>query len=118
MNQVAEFKDHINPADFGHFLSKLGLMYNEAFLVIENNSIGLAAVQAVLDDEYENLYWTKRGSDDFIDPKNFHLIDNDKDLIPGFSTNTQTRHLIIQKFQDYVNSEACTINSLRTINEM
>lgn len=118
MNQCAEFKDHINPADFGHFLGKLATLYNNAFLVIENNSIGLATVQAVLDDEYENLYWTKRGSDDFIDPANFHLIDNDKDIIPGFSTNTKTRPLIIQKFQDYVNSEALTLNSARTINEM
>jgi hypothetical protein len=116
VEQVAEYRGHMNPADFGHMLVNLAIEYGNALLIIENNSIGLATVQSALDDEYENLYWTKRGTLDFVDPNDFDY--NDNDIIPGFSTTVRTRPLMIQKYQDYVNDHAMKINSVRTINEM
>lgn len=119
VEQVAEYKSHITPGDFGHMLVSLAEQYNQALLVIENNGLGMAAIQPAIDKEYQNLFWSKKGTLDFVDPRRHsYSLMNDKDVRPGFNTNTRTRPLIIQKFEDYINDDGIKINSKRTIDEI
>lgn len=118
LEQVGEYKGNISLRDFGKMLVDLAKQYNDAFLVIENNSIGLATIQSVLDEEYENLFWTKKGTLEYTDPKDIDGLMDDKTIKPGFSTTMKTRPLMIEKMRQMVVSREVRLNSLRTINEM
>jgi hypothetical protein len=55
-SQVAEYKGQLPPKEFGFFLVGLATEYNNALLIVENASIGWAALDAVIDRGYRNLY--------------------------------------------------------------
>lgn len=118
LEQVGEYRGNMSLKEFGKMLVDLAIQYNDAFLVIENNSIGLATIQSVLDEEYENLFWTKKGSTEYIDPSDIEALINDKNAKPGFSTTSKTRPLMIERMRQSVTDFEIKINSLRTINEM
>ena len=52
VEQVAEYKGRINTKDFGNMLVSISTEYNDALLIIENNNIGWATIQQVIDREY------------------------------------------------------------------
>lgn len=116
VEQVAEYQGHKNPADFGHMLVDIAQHYNNALLIIENNSLGLATIQPAIDRQYENLFWSKRGSLDYVDPNDIYY--EEKNSQPGFNTNTKTRPLIIQRLEDYINEDLIRLHSIRTIQEV
>lgn len=118
LEQVAEFKGKLSPGDYGRKLLELGYSYNNALIVVENNGLGLAAIQPLLDEGYRNLYWSKRGSIEWIDPTDLYTIQTDKNVRPGFSTNARTRNLIIDKLEQYTRDKSIKINSKRTIDEL
>ena len=60
MEQVAEYKGKLSTKDFGNMLVNVAGEYNNALLVIENNNIGWAAIQQVIDRGYENLFYTSK----------------------------------------------------------
>jgi hypothetical protein len=102
----------------------LAIEYNNALLVIERNNLGPAVIQPALDRFYENLFWSRRGSLDFVDP-NMNNSKADEALEPGkgstkpgFITTQKTRPLIIQKIDDFINEDSIIINSKRTISEL
>ena len=43
--------------DYGNLLVNIATEYNTALLVIENNNIGWATIQQVIDRQYENLFY-------------------------------------------------------------
>ena len=47
--QVAEYKGKMAPDQFGHFLVEVATKYNNAILVVENNSVGYACIQKIID---------------------------------------------------------------------
>ena len=57
MEQVAEYKGKIITKEYGNILVAVATEYNDAFLVIENNNVGWATVQQVIDRNYRNLYY-------------------------------------------------------------
>ena len=122
--QVAEFKGHMNPKKFGELLLELAKDYNEALLVIERNNLGPAVIQPVMDAFYENLFFSKRGSLDFVDPNiNNGTLENDLDktkgnVKPGFITTMKTRPLVIQKIDDFITEDLVIIKSKRLTTEL
>lgn len=120
--QVAEFKGHINVGDFGHFLVDLSKRYNHARLIIERNSMGIAVIQPALDRDYENLFWSKKNSLNYIDPVNNPDVINESksknSVKPGFATSRKTRPLVLQKLEDYLLDDSLIINSKRTTSEL
>ena len=60
LEQVAEYKGKISTQDFGNMLVNVASEYNNALLVVENNNIGWAAIQQVIDREYPNLFYTSK----------------------------------------------------------
>ncbi len=53
--QFGEYKGKIPPKDFGNLCMNVASEFNKALLIMQNNSIGSAAILAVIDREYEFL---------------------------------------------------------------
>jgi hypothetical protein len=60
MTQVAEYKGRINTKDFGNMLVSVATEYNDALLIVENNNIGWATIQQIIDRDYPNLFYTSK----------------------------------------------------------
>ncbi len=115
--QVAEFRSHLSPREFGHFLVAIATEYNNGLLVIENNNMGWATVEIVLELGYSNLYHSPKGNPS---EANSYLkqYENPENSTPGFNTSLMLRPLIINKFREYVGDKQITIKSKRLLEEM
>ena len=118
--QVAEYKGRLDTKDFGNFLVSLATEYNDALLVIENANIGWAAIQQVIDRGYKNLFYMSKDLK-YVDVE--HQMSNkyrteERSMVPGFSTTSKTRPLIISKLDEYFKEKSCIIRSTRLIDEL
>ena len=93
MEQVAEYKGQLGTTEFGNFLIELGTKYNDALLVVENNNIGWATLQTIIDRGYENLFYQEKNhlivDDDIQHTNKYRNIDRNK--IPGFFNNNEIK---------------------------
>ncbi len=120
LEQVAEYRGKISTQDFGNMLVNVATEYNNALLVVENNNIGWAAIQQVIDREYENLFYTSKDLQ-YVDVQ--HQITNkyraqERNMVPGFSTTSKTRPLIIAKLEEMFREESVNVHSSRLIDEL
>ena len=120
MEQVAEYKGRLSTKDFGNMLVNVASEYNSALLVIENNNIGWATIQQVIDRGYENLFYTSKDLQ-YIDVQ--HQLTNkyrtsERNMVAGFSTTMKTRPLIISKLEEYFRDESVVVRSNRLIDEL
>jgi hypothetical protein len=95
--------------------------WNGALLVVENANIGWATIQVILDKGYDNLYYSYK-QDAYID-ENVHLskgydLKNKSQMVPGFSTTTKTRPLVISKLETYFREKSLIVHSNRCIDEL
>ena len=120
MTQVAEYRGKISTKDFGNLCMNTAMEFNNALLVIENSSIGWAAIQAVIDRDYDNLFYTS---------KDLHYVDvqrqisnryrnSEKQMVPGFSMTQKTRPLVIAKLEEYFREKLVIAKSSRLIDEL
>ena len=120
MTQVAEYRGKISTKDFGNLCMNTAVEYNNALLVIENSSIGWAAIQAVIDRDYDNLFYTS---------KDLHYVDvqrqitnryrnSERQMVPGFSMTSKTRPLVIAKLEEYFREKLVVAKSSRLIDEL
>ena len=120
LEQVAEYKGKISTQDFGNMLVNVASEYNNALLVVENNNIGWAAIQQVIDREYENLFYTSKDLQ-YVDVQ--HQMTNkyraqERNMVPGFSTTQKTRPLIVAKLEEMFREESVVVHSQRLIDEL
>ncbi len=120
LEQVAEYKGRINTKDFGNMLVSISTEYNDALLIIENNNIGWATIQQVIDRDYPNLFYTSKDLK-YVDVQ--HQLTNkfrtsERNMVAGFSTTMKTRPLIIAKLEEYFRDESVVIHSNRLIDEL
>ena len=120
LEQVAEYKGKISTQDFGNMLVNVASEYNNALLVVENNNIGWAAIQQVIDREYPNLFYTSKDLQ-YVDVQ--HQMTNryraqERNMVPGFSTTSKTRPLIIAKLEEMFREESVMVHSQRLIDEL
>ena len=120
VKQVAEYKGKISTRDFGNLLVNISNEYNEALLIIENNNIGWATIQQVIDRDYPNLFYTSKDLQ-YVDVQ--HQITNkhyreEKKMVAGFSTTSKTRPLIISKLEEFFREESVVVRSNRLIDEL
>jgi hypothetical protein len=102
-------------------LHSVATEWNNALLVIENANIGWAVLQVLIDKGYENLYYSYK-QDAYID-ENVHLakgydLKSKSQKVPGFSTTSKTRPLIISKIETYFREKSPIIKSRRLVDEM
>ena len=120
LEQVAEYKGKISTQDFGNMLVNVATEYNNALLVVENNNIGWAAIQQVIDREYPNLFYTSKDLQ-YVDVQ--HQMTNkyrvqERNMVPGFSTTQKTRPLIVAKLEEMFREESVVVHSQRLIDEL
>lgn len=118
--QVAEYKGTLGTKDFGHFLVALATEYNTALLIIERENVGWGTLQAVIDREYTNTFYSSADLK-YVDVQRQltnRYDSEEKKLVPGFSTNMKTRPLIINNIDMYFREKAVMIHSKRTFAEL
>jgi len=115
--QVAEYKGQMPPKEFGYFLTGLATEYNNAMLVVENASIGWAAIDSIIERGYRNLYHSPK-SDQLTADSYLKVFEGNSDMTPGFTMSLRTRPLVINKFREYVGDRSVTIHSKRLLEEM
>jgi hypothetical protein len=121
VTQVAEFKGKIPPNEFGNMLVTVATEWNTALLAIENANIGWAAIQPAIDRNYPNLHYTYK-EDGYTDAevqlkKNYDMQDKTK-MVPGVSTTSRTRPLMISSLEMYMRERTPVIRSKRLIQEL
>ena len=120
MEQVAEYKGQLGTTEFGNFLIELATKYNDALLVVENNNIGWATLQTIIDRGYENLFYQEKNHL-VVDEDNQHTNryrNIDKNKIPGFTTTLRTKPLLIAKMEEYTREKMVKLKSTRLIDEL
>ena len=92
LNVCAKWRGHTDPDLFGKEIVKLAMLYNEAYVAVENNNHGLTTLKSILNEDYYNLFYTK-------------IYDKVNDTITkklGWSTNVRTKPLAIDKLAEYI----------------
>jgi hypothetical protein len=115
--QVAEYKGHMPPKEFGYFLTGIATEYNEALLVVENANIGWSALDAIQERGYRNLYYSPK-SDSSISDSYFSQYEDHSKMTPGFTMSLRTRPLVINKGREYIGDHSVVIHSKRLLEEM
>lgn len=93
--QCAEYLGRISTKEAGKLVNELGRYYNNAYILVECNSIG----EAVFNDlyynyNYENMYKMKK------------INKHDKTMVwTGWMTTTKTRELVTDCFIDYMSDD-------------
>lgn len=118
--QVAEFRGKVDTTLFGSMLVQTAREWNNAILVVEREQQGWAVIQEIINQQYPNLL---RLSEDLKYVETEKMLSNkinrdQRRMIPGFSTNSKTRPLIISKLDRYMRERAFEIRSSRTIDEL
>ena len=120
LEQVAEYKGRMSTRDYGNLLVNMATEYNNALLVIENNNIGWATIQQVIDREYENLFYMSKDLQvvDVHKQINNKINRTEKQLIPGFTITSKTRPLVVSKLEEFFREKLVTVHSQRLIDEL
>lgn len=121
IKQVAEFKAQVSTREFARMLFSIGFEYNKALVVVENANIGWDVLNTLIEDGYPNLFYTYK-NDPFFDKaiqlqKRYDLVSK-KDCVPGFSTTSKTRPVIISKLEEYFREKTPVVYSRRLVSEM
>lgn len=116
--QVAEYQGKIPPDMFGNIIDSVGRDYNNAYLVIECNSFGLATTLNLKNNlKYpEDRIYHSKSIKDIINPVAKVKI-KENDDIPGIQTTQVTRPLIISSLNSYMREGKIKINSIRLLEE-
>jgi hypothetical protein len=88
--------------------------------VVENNNIGWATLQTIIDRGYENLFYQEKNHL-VVDEDNQHTNryrNIDKNKIPGFTTTLRTKPLMVAKMEEYTREKMVKIKSTRLIDEL
>jgi len=115
MEVVGEYVGKPTPDDFADILFNVSREYGNPMLVIENNNIGYAVLKKLTDKGYPNLYHSTKGDHQYVDPVAAQWQSN---TIPGFTTSSKTRPLIVAKMEEFMRNKLIKINSNRLLSEM
>jgi hypothetical protein len=115
MEIVAEYKGVISLDMFSKLLNQVGREFGDCLMVVENIGVGIAVLEKLIDFEYPNLYYSIKGSQEYIDPLQAQYHSN---AVPGFTTSVKTRPLVVAKFEEYIRHNIIKIKSERVFHEL
>jgi len=115
MEIVAEYIGKPNPDDYAEILFNAGKEYGTCMIVAENNNIGFAVLNKLKDKGYNNVYHSTKSSHDYVDSIQAQWMTN---IVPGFTTSSKTRPLVIAKMEEFMRNKLVKINSNRLLSEM
>ncbi len=113
MEQVAEYQGKITPDRFAPHLYSIATEFNNALLVIENNSLGIGVLTRLQDLEYSNLYYSMKSTHEYVEAS----YTEQTSIIAGFSTTVKTRPMIIAKLEEFIRNKVLKIRSRRLFKE-
>ena len=116
MEQVAEYQGKPDLDMFSHILFDAGRSYGNAMLVVENNNVGYTVLTKLLEMEYPNLYHSIKSTHEYVEQ--YEAEQRSTGAVPGFTTSSRTRPLIVAKLEEYVRNKLLRINSARFLNEL
>jgi len=114
MEIVAEYQGKPSLDMFANLLNSSGREYGESMLVVENNNIGFSVLEKLIDMEYPNIYYSIKSTHQYVDQITAESTSN---AVPGFTTSSKTRPLIVAKMEEFIRNSAITVYSARTISE-
>jgi len=115
LEQVAEYQGRPSLEIYANLLQNTAREYGECMLVVENNNIGFAILEKLIEAGYPNLYFSVKSTHEYIEP---HLAEHASNSVPGFTTTMKTRPLIIAKLEEFIRNQLITLHSSRLMNEM
>ena len=106
---VAVYRNNrIDPSMWGELLFYLGRYYNNAFLAVESNSMGIATLQKLEQMGYLNLYKQTKIAN----------VSNEEGMRLGFRTTSASKPVIIGNLKNLIDNEDIMIPSPIIIREL
>ena len=115
LSVIGEYHGKPNPDLFATMINQIGREFGNAMLVVENNNIGFAVLDKLIEAQYPNLYHSIKSTHEYVEQ---HIAETITNSVPGFSTSMKTRPLIIAKLEEFIRNKLIKIYSTRTVNEM
>jgi len=115
MDIVAEYQGKPSLDMYSTILQQAGKEYGNCLLVVENVGIGISVLEKLIDLQYPNLYYSIKGSHDFVDS---YQGESNNSAVPGFTTSSKTRPLIVAKLEEFIRNKLIKIHSVRFSNEL
>jgi hypothetical protein len=82
---------------------------------VENVGVGISVLEKLLDLEYSNIYFSVKSTHEFVEQYQAESMTNS---VPGFTTSTKTRPIIVAKLEEFIRNKLITIYSQRTFKEI
>ena len=114
MEIVGEYRGKPNLEEFASILDNTGREFGNCLLVVENNSLGISILEKLQDRDYPNLYYSIKGTHEYVDKVQAESVTNS---IPGFTTSSKTRPLIIAKMEEFIRNKLISKYSSRLVDE-
>jgi hypothetical protein len=114
MEIVAEYQGKPSLDLYSNILFQAAHEYGKCLLVVENNGIGISILEKLIDLGYPNLYYSIKGTHEFIE---HHQGEANNRALPGFTTSTKTRPLIVAKLEEFIRNKLITLYSSRLFHE-
>ena len=114
MEVVAEYQGKPNLDMFATLLNSSGREYGDCMLVVENNNIGFSVLEKLRELEYPNIYHSIKSTHQYVDQL---TAEGTNSAVPGFTTSSKTRPLIVAKMEEFIRNATITIYSARTVSE-
>ena len=115
MELIAEYQGKVTPDVFSRVLFDVGQEYGNGLLVVENNSVGYSVLEKLKEMRYPNLYHSIKSTHEFVEE---YQADQMSNAVPGFTTSSKTRPLIVAKMEEFVRNNLIKIYSSRLLAEM
>jgi hypothetical protein len=114
MEVVAEYQGKPTLDHYSDILFDAGREYGSCLLVVENNGIGISVLEKLINKEYPNLYYSIKGTHEYIEQ---HKAEYASNSVPGFTNSSKTRPLIVAKMEEYIRNRLITVRSSRLFHE-
>ena len=115
MTVVAEYQGKPDLDMYSRILFDAGMEYGGCLLVVENVGVGIAVLEKLKDLQYKKLYYSIKSTHEYVEA---YLAEHDERAVPGFTTSTKTRPLIVAKLEEYVRNKLITMHSSRVFHEL
>ena len=115
MEVIAEYQGKPSLDMYANILMSAAQEYGNCLLVVENNGIGISILEKLHTLGYPNLYYSIKSTHEFVEA--YEGQTNDR-AVPGFTTSTKTRPLIVAKMEEFVRNKLIRTYSSRLFHEV
>ena len=115
MEIIGEYKGKPTPDLYAGMLNQVGREFNNAMLVVENNSIGYTVLDKLQEAGYPNIYYSTKSTHEYVEQ---YLAEQKASVTAGFTNSMKTRPLIIAKLEEFIRNKVIKVHSSRLINEL